>query len=204
MPPSVPAAEGGTLCALPASALEPDTALVVADYNVFYECVYGKRSTHEDDDAMSSSLAELDIVIGCAAKERKWIPDQSIGWGSDFLLSGMDVGSKRRAWRFTPSLPIPFGRNIPNITNITRWDPRVLVSDHNAAYLALGPLTIDHDEHLLETCTITFEQCQLNDIIINYACWCNFNTVIIEPIATLCDNTIGQYKCTVCSIACCV
>lgn len=33
-------------------------------FNVFYECVYGKRSTHEDDDAMSASLAELDLVIG--------------------------------------------------------------------------------------------------------------------------------------------
>ena len=116
---------------------------------------------------MSSSLAELDIVIGCAAKERRWIPDHNVGWGSDFLLSGMDVGSKRRAWRFTPSLPIPFGRispNVPNITNVTRWDPRVLVSDHNASYLALGPLTIDHDEHLLETCTITFEQGVVLDV----------------------------------------
>ena len=116
---------------------------------------------------MSSSLAELDIVIGCAAKERRWIPDHNVGWGSDFLLSGMDVGSKRRAWRFTPSLPIPFGRNspnVPNITNVTRWDPRVLVSDHNASYLALGPLTIDYDEHLLKTCTINFEQGVVLDV----------------------------------------
>ena len=130
-------------------------------YNVFYECTYGKRSTHEDDDAMSSSLAELDIVIGCGVKERRWIPDQSVGWGSDFILSGMEVGSERRAWRFTPSLPI--SPNIPNITNTTRWDPQALVY-RNASYLALGPLTVDYDEHLLKTCTITFEHGVVLDV----------------------------------------
>ena len=28
-------------------------------FTVFYVCIYGKRATHEDDDAMSATLAEL-------------------------------------------------------------------------------------------------------------------------------------------------
>lgn len=75
-------------------------------FNVFYECVYNKRSTHEDDDAMSATLAELDIVIGCPDVDRRWITDTALGWGSNFIMSGMNVGSKRRAWRFTPNLPL--------------------------------------------------------------------------------------------------
>ena len=58
---------------------------------------------------MSATLAELDIVIGCPEVDRHWIPDTALGWGSNFILSGMNVGSKRRAWRFTPKLPLQVG-----------------------------------------------------------------------------------------------
>jgi hypothetical protein len=133
-------------------------------FNVFFECVYSKRSTHEDDDAMSASLAELDIVIGCPAAERRWIPDSSLGWGSSFILSGMEVGSRRVAWRFTPSLPLQINcksTGVPN--NKTKWDPRVLVSYVNDS-LTLGPLKIDHDGRLLEDCVIGFEHGAVLDI----------------------------------------
>ena len=133
-------------------------------FNVFYECVYGKRSTHEDDDAMSASLAELDVVIGCPASERRWIPDSAHGWRSDFILSGMDVGSARRTWRFTPSLPLQIAEKsvgIPN--NRTKWDPHVLSSYINDT-LSLSPLKIDFNGQLLEDCVISFEQGVVLDV----------------------------------------
>jgi hypothetical protein len=133
-------------------------------FNVFFECIYSKRSTHEDDDAMSASLAELDLVIGCPAAERRWIPDSSLGWGSSFILSGMEVGSRRVAWRFTPSLPLQMDcitNGVPN--NKTKWDPRVLVS-YVYGSLTLGPLQIDHDGHLLDDCVIGFEHGAVLDV----------------------------------------
>jgi hypothetical protein len=136
---------------------------------VFYECVYGKRSTHHDDDVMSASLAELDIVIGCAANERKWIPDSSQGWASSFLLSGMNVGSQRRAWRFTPSLPLQINcisKNIPD--NVTRWDPHTLVSYKNDS-LVLGPLQIDHDGRILNDCQVFFKHGAVLDVFASAA-----------------------------------
>lgn len=39
-------------------------------FNVFYSCLYGDRTTHEDNDIMSSALAELDAMVGCAVNER--------------------------------------------------------------------------------------------------------------------------------------
>ena len=126
--------------------------------------MYGKRSTHEDDDAMSATLAELDEVIGCPAAERRWIPDSSLGWGSDFILSGMEVGTQRRAWRFTPSLPLQMNsitRGSPD--NKTKWDPRVLVKELNDS-LTLGPLKIDHDARLLEDCVLGFQHGAVLDV----------------------------------------
>ena len=134
-------------------------------FNVFYECVYAKRSTHEDDDAMSSSMAELDLVIGCGASERSWIQDEAHGWKSNFILTGMEVGLERRAWRFTPSLPLQLGcvsRGVPD--NDTKFDPHVLVGRGANGTLTLAPLIIDFNGRILQDCAISFEQGALLDV----------------------------------------
>ena len=135
---------------------------------MFYECVYNKRSTHADDDAMSATLAELETVVGCDAKERRWIPDASNPWASNFILSGMEVGTaeSRRAWRFSPELPTAAGST----------DPHSLVvksEDDDDGALVLGPLVVSvakskEEEEVEEEgsmgealhthCTLTFDQ----------------------------------------------
>ena len=47
-------------------------------FNVFYACLYGDRTTREDNDVLSSALAELDAMVGCAASERHWLPDARV------------------------------------------------------------------------------------------------------------------------------
>ena len=73
-------------------------------FSCWDECIYGSRTTRDDYEVMSAVLKELDLVIGCGASERKWIVDPRPQWRDDFMLSATDVGSERRAWRFTPSL----------------------------------------------------------------------------------------------------
>ena len=68
------------------------------------ECIYGSRTTRDDYEVMAAVLNQLDQVIGCGADERDWVVDTRPRWRDDFLLSAVDVGPERRAWRFTPSL----------------------------------------------------------------------------------------------------
>ena len=125
-------------------------------FNVFYECIYFKRATHADDDAMSATLAELETVVGCDAKERRWIPDASTPWASSFILSGMEVGTaqSRRAWRFSPELPTAAGST----------DPHSLVQSAAGGTLVLGPLVVSvaqsegPGEMLHTDCTLSFGQ----------------------------------------------
>ena len=68
------------------------------------ECIYGSRTTRDDYEVMAAVLNQLDQVIGCGVAERDWVVDTRPRWRDDFLLSAVDVGPERRAWRFTPSL----------------------------------------------------------------------------------------------------
>ena len=139
----------------------------MADFNVFYECADGDRTTHADNDVLSATLAQLDVLVGCAAAERRWLRDGRVGWADGFLLSGMTAGGGgagggggggasrgpgagsdgrgrpgRRAWRLTPRLPLSqaHGRH-HQITPATRWDPgRLVVSAPGAKALVLSPL----------------------------------------------------------------
>eukprot|EP01052_Picozoa_sp_SAG31_P001734 SAG31_NODE_58_length_29669_cov_20.244978_25_plen_598_part_00 len=74
-------------------------------FSVWDECIYGSRTTHDDYEVMAAVLNSLDRLIGCGARERKWIVDSRPRWKDDFVLSAADVGTERRVWRFTPSLP---------------------------------------------------------------------------------------------------
>jgi|EP01046_Picozoa_sp_COSAG06_P061317 hypothetical protein len=65
------------------------------------ECV---SNSHEDYEYAAATLNQLDEVIGCAATERIWNVDSKPRWRDSFVLSGTDVGTERRAWRFTPDL----------------------------------------------------------------------------------------------------
>jgi hypothetical protein len=103
------------------------------------ECVYFKRATHKDDDAMSATMAELQTVVGCAASERQWLEDTASGWQDSFILSGMESGDRqlsRRAWRFTPQLPTAHGGSM---------DPKTLImppSSPNSTDVRLGPVEV--------------------------------------------------------------
>ena len=54
---------------------------------------------------LSAVLRELDLLVGCDASDRQWVTDTDVRWADGFILTGMDVGADRRAWRLTPRLP---------------------------------------------------------------------------------------------------
>eukprot|EP01051_Picozoa_sp_SAG22_P019779 SAG22_NODE_3759_length_1540_cov_7.849298_2_plen_170_part_01 len=120
-------------------------------------------TTQADNDVLSATLAQLDLLVGCAAAERQWLPDSRVSWADGFLLSGMTAGGGgggggstsepvtsalvpstegRRAWRLSPRLPLSQAHDRHHqITPDTKWDPaRLVVSAPGAATLALAPL----------------------------------------------------------------
>ena len=42
------------------------------------------------------------MFLGCA--DRAWVVDKAIRFEDSFLLSGIDVGSVARVWRYTPAV----------------------------------------------------------------------------------------------------
>ena len=135
-------------------------------FSVFYECLYGDRTTHADNDVLSAVLSELDVLVGCSQPERRWLPDSRAVWRDGFLLSGMETGG-RRAWRLTPSLPLSqeHGRH-HQITPSTNMDPqRLVVSEPGAKTLVLSPLefAVPHEAAANTTATATTtEWCELH------------------------------------------
>lgn len=80
-----------------------------------------KPATLADSDLMSALLLEIDSFVGCAPPDRQWVTDPSARYEDEFILTGMDVGADRRAWRLTPQLD----RNARNVSeaNLTwAWD----------------------------------------------------------------------------------
>lgn len=126
------------------------------------ECIYGSRTVHEDYEVMAAVLNQLDRVIGCRAAERKWLVDSSPRWQDDFLLSAMDVGSERRAWRFSPNLPGSSaqrdGALVNGVPDRYAIDWVVPTSDLNGTRtLVLHPLSIALNTSVVSTdCSLTF------------------------------------------------
>ena len=154
----------GDRCA-PCVRLGEATVLAEVSISESVECwrlgPQSHSTTHADNDVLSATLAQLDLLVGCAPAERRWLPDSRVNWADGFLLSGMTAGGgggtlepvtsalaagaagrPRRAWRLSPRLPLSLahGRH-HQITPDTKWDPaRLVVSAPGAATLALAPL----------------------------------------------------------------
>ena len=73
-------------------------------YNVWSEHQGCQHTTMASNRLLSAVLKELDHLVGCGPTDRQWITDTDVRWQDDFILTGMDVGADRRAWRLTPQL----------------------------------------------------------------------------------------------------
>ena len=74
-------------------------------YNVWAEHQGCDHTTMAANRLLSATLKELDLLVGCPASDRQWVTDTAVRWQDEFILTGMDVGADRRAWRLTPQLP---------------------------------------------------------------------------------------------------
>ena len=74
-------------------------------FNVWAEQQPGGCTTMASNRQLSAALQELDLLVGCASSDRQWVTDAHVRWTDGFILTGMDVGADRRAWRLTPQLP---------------------------------------------------------------------------------------------------
>ena len=80
-------------------------ALGTSYYNVWSEHQGCEHTTMASNVLLSNVLKELDLLVGCSANDRQWVLDTDVRWEDGFILTGMDVGADRRAWRLTPQLP---------------------------------------------------------------------------------------------------
>ena len=108
------------------------------------ECIYGSRTTHDDYEVMAAVLNQLDRVIGCSTNERKWSVDVQPRWRDGFVLSAVDVGTERRAWRFTPDLPGSSARDGDALIDgvPSRHAIDYVVPDNGTGELVLHPVSV--------------------------------------------------------------
>jgi hypothetical protein len=81
-------------------------------FNPWNVLVYGTHATMDDHTTLSTTLSELDSVLGCAT--RVWVTTAALSssisrWNDTFTLTGSRIGAagaggaQTTVWRFTPA-----------------------------------------------------------------------------------------------------